>query len=181
MMREHARQRSKAWLASDSDAMPPLDGLRVHEALAEVYGSDLGTRMMYSSGILEVHVLVLALEHTYQACKWLVPALSDEGRQAAKRFRRAWKDVRHVRHALEHEEEYLAGRGENPEKYVGEGWEPAPLITRQVYAIGGEVGIELLGKRWEIGESIEACIALRPVFSREQGVLPAPPDVATGT
>jgi len=118
--------------------------------------------------VLDVHVMTLALEHTYQGVIHLLPALSGETKSAAERFGDAWKRVRDVRNGLEHEEEYLARQGQRP-GLVDAAWTPPAVgVARHTQTNGtGLTAICALGRWYHVADSIAAARTLRVHLSAE--------------
>lgn len=71
--------------------------------------------------LLEARMLVLSLDHLDQCIHWIErlgwPREVPAGRFEV--FRKQWVPLRDLRNALEHEEEYLAGRGKYPTLLLG--------------------------------------------------------------
>jgi hypothetical protein len=139
-------------------------------ALRTLYGIDgalLHAKLVYMT-VVDVHLLTLALEHVFQCLGHLTASLSPDAAVAADRFRAAWGSVRDVRNALEHEEEYVAGGGQRP-KLVDPVWVPPTMgASRQLRTSdAGLDAVSVLGKWYQVGESISAAHALRPLLLAE--------------
>jgi len=80
---------------------------RLNKAAKSLEGEDAAVK--YRAVIDEVHMLSLALQHLDSCLRLL--SESGEILTGAADFRTAWGAVSDLRDALEHEEEYIAGRG----------------------------------------------------------------------
>jgi len=113
----------------------------------------------YAETIDALHMLSLSLNHL-DACV----AVLDEARDVlagARQFRTAWAAVSDLRHALEHEEEYIAGRGKFP-RYVGNSWLAGEYFESHLFVWDSE-GIEsvgFLGRTYRVRPAIVAALAL---------------------
>lgn len=118
-----------------------------------------------------VHVAVLAMEHLATCLKLLRSSWPGElARAEADRFLRAWKGTSQLRDVLEHEEEYLLGRGKEQAQRVNDARRGTILLRGvrvPMYAIhetpdsGGRLtGMSVLGVTYDLTAPLDAAEAL---------------------
>jgi len=132
---------------------------RLNKAAKSLEGEDAAVK--YRVAINDVHMLVLALKHLDSCLKFL--GESGETSAGAADFRVARKDVSHLRNALEHEEEYIAGKGKNrrlfTQSWVANGYFEDHLL------IWGNEGIDwvgFMGRDYRVRRAIAAALNLEP-------------------
>jgi hypothetical protein len=140
-------------------------------SLRGLYGEDLGGRLfveLSSMTIADVHLFTLSLEHAFQALVKLQLDLSPGCQELVARFQAAWAEVSDVRDLLEHEEEYLIGKGKFPAK-VDPNWTPPGMgMSRPMrMSDAGIVSIQVLGRWYDVRGAVAALLALRPCLREE--------------
>src|SRR5882672_5505986 len=135
----------------------------------EAIGGLLFTELSYMT-VADVHLFTLALEHAYQAVIKVRADLSPDCHGSADRFDRAWARVSDVRDLLEHEEEYLVGEGRFPQKADPNWMPPAMGMSRPMQLTdSGIAGIQVLGKWYDVRETVAAALALKTILLQETG------------
>jgi hypothetical protein len=129
---------------------------RLNAAIAAVFDDLEGST---AETIDNIHMLAVALQHLDTCVRLL-----QRGRKlpGAREFRRQWASVSVLRDALEHEEEYVAGRGRNRDERVGEQWTSLQMFETHLM-LWSEEGIESLGfmgRRYVIRPAIVAALDL---------------------
>jgi hypothetical protein len=125
-------------------------------------------------GFLDAHMLALALIHLQNCLDQLAPVVPSYARAAVKLFRRALgsDELRRLRNGLEHEEEYLRGRGANRNEMVSDhdSWpidESEGSWSTTLLGTGDRlVGIRLLGRNYDLAASLDGVRELVPVLER---------------
>ena len=113
----------------------------------------------YAETIDALHMLSLALQHL-AACVGVLDG-AGEVLAGSGEFRTAWAAVSELRHALEHEEEYIAGGGKYP-WYVGDSWAADGCFESHLFIWGPE-GIDsvgFMGRTYRVRPGIVAALAL---------------------
>lgn len=113
-------------------------------------------------------MLVLSLEHFGNCCRLLRPGSSRELSDGMRTFRDEWKKTADLRDALEHEEEYLAGRGSRRERIIGDRWDPdgGSYSNGFAYRDDGLQTFYLLGRDYDLQHAIRAALAIGPLVAR---------------
>jgi hypothetical protein len=130
---------------------------RLEKAAKSLEGEDAAFK--YRAAINDVHMLVLALKHLDSCLKFL--ADSRETLAGAAEFRAAWDAVSDLRDALEHEEEYIAGRGKRPQLF-GQSWVANGYFEDHLLIWGNE-GIDwvgFMGREYRVRRAIAAALNL---------------------
>jgi hypothetical protein len=118
---------------------------------------------------LDLHQIILALEHLSQALKYLHPTFEPSATGAARRFLTEWQRIEKIRDGLEHEEEYLAGRGKFKDM-PDPNWKP-PIVGYSRWTetdAEGLVSITVLGRSYSIKDCISSALDLRPHLAAER-------------
>jgi hypothetical protein len=130
---------------------------RLNKAGKGLEGDDAAFK--HRAAINDVHMLSLALQHLDSCLKFLTE--SGETLAGAADFRAAWHAVSDLRAALEHEEEYIAGRGKRPrlsdQSWVANGYFEDHLL------IWGSEGIDwvgFMGREYRVRPAIAAALNL---------------------
>lgn len=122
-----------------------------------------------------IHMVVLGLAHADGCLALIGPRWPNEFPAAeADAFRAAWKPLRDLRNVLEHEEDYIAGRGRKP-GLLGDlsGWVrgrhgakvPFYGAAHHMDADGRLVGLTALGRDYDLSAALAAARALRGPLS----------------
>jgi hypothetical protein len=122
-----------------------------------------------------LHMLCLALQHLDRCLELLISSRlpADFPGDRARRFRRTWRTLQDLRDVLEHEEEYLAGRGRNPALVVKDthGWiniRGVQVATRPHQetrnAEGLLVGYRVQGRDYDLSEVLRCTAELAPAL-----------------
>ena len=120
----------------------------------------------------ETNLLAIALEHLDICLGLLEPGLAPELHRRAGAYRCAWNAVSRLRDALEHEEEYLAGRGTFPDLLGALGDWPYGVegnVGSWSYEGGVLVGVSALGKDYPLTDVLTAAAALKDALEHETG------------
>jgi hypothetical protein len=165
-----------AFATRQSAGGPPSEQARHFEtcllaSLRGLFGETIGgllfTELSYMT-VADVHLVTLALEHAYQAVIKVKADLSPDCHDSANRFERAWASVSDVRDLLEHEEEYLVGKGRFPQKADPNWMPPAMGMSRPLQLTdSGIAAIQVLGKWYDVRETIAAALALKAILLEE--------------
>jgi hypothetical protein len=130
---------------------------RLEKAAKSLEGEDAAFK--YRAAINDVHMLVLALQHLDSCLKFL--ADSGETLAGAADFRAAWRAVSALRDMLEHEEEYIAGRGKFPRRlnqsWVANGYFEDRLL---IWGSEGMESVGFMGKPYRVRPAIAAALNL---------------------
>ena len=115
--------------------------------------------LKWSEAIDHLHMLSLALQHLDSCLKFLTE--SGETLAGAADFRAAWRAVSDLRDALEHEEEYIAGRGKRPrlfdQSWVANGYFEDHLL---IWGSEGINSVSLMGRTYKLSPAIVAALDL---------------------
>lgn len=137
------RALSWAWVVQDLSQGPPDD-----------------TRPTLHLG----HLLVIALEHLSNCARLLAPVCPPEVATAADDFGTAWAKDREIRNFLEHEEEYLVGRGLRRSKLSDPSLADSPRGL--VYAAGRAQALWVVGEKLVIPPHVAVAAALQAALAK---------------
>jgi hypothetical protein len=130
---------------------------RLNKAAEALEGEDAASK--HGAVINDVHMLSLALKHLDSCLRHL--SESGETIEGAAEFRAAWKAMSDLRDALEHEEEYIAGRGKRPCLFSRR-W-VANDYHEEHFLMWGNEGIEsvsFMGRTYKVRPAIAAALNL---------------------
>lgn len=124
----------------------------------------LAWHSVVSLTIFDAHFVTLALEHCSNTLRHLRegldPTTEAEAIASIDEYLRLWRDVRDVRNAFEHEEEYLAGEGQKP-ALPNPDWDGGARVGRSQHMTYNENGlqtVDALGRTYHLGLVIDACL-----------------------
>jgi hypothetical protein len=113
----------------------------------------------YAVTLDALHLLSLALEHLDTCVEILNQA--DETLPGDAEFRDAWQSISALRHAREHEENYIAGRGRYPDRFdpgwVANGYFESNSLT---WGEEGILSMSFMGKTYPVRTAIVAALEL---------------------
>jgi hypothetical protein len=115
--------------------------------------------LKWSEAIDHLHMLSLALQHLDSCLKLLTEA--GETLAGAADFRAAWHAVSDLRDALEHEEEYIAGRGKHP-RLFDQSWVANGYLEDHLFIWGSEGidSVDFMGRPYKLRPAIVAALNL---------------------
>jgi hypothetical protein len=130
---------------------------RLNKAGEGLEGDDAASK--HRVVIDDLHMLSLALQHLDSCLKFL--ADSGETLAGAADFRAAWHAVSDLRDALEHEEEYVAGKGKKArlfsQSWVTNGYFEDHLL---IWGNGGIDWVGFMGREYRVRPAIAAALNL---------------------
>jgi hypothetical protein len=130
---------------------------RLNKAGKGLEGDDAASK--YGAVINDVHMLSLALKHLDSCLRFL--GESGETVAGAADFRAAWDAVSDMRDALEHEEEYVAGRGKFP-RLFDQSWVENDYFEDHLLIWGNEgiTSVSFMGRTYKVRRAIAAALNL---------------------